>query len=298
MLELMKQKISPLIEQRTNVDYYLSKLSKDWLIGFIEAEGTFYGKNGNQIIFSISQHLSDYYLILAIKIYLKVGKIQFYFRKDGRLGVELVVNNKEELIDTIIPLISNQLRTYKKWEQFNNWLKDNFHLSSTILNTNITPEWLTGFVDGDGSFFVKINKSKTHIVGYNVRAVFDITQITSEIYLLKQIDNKYLQNKGTYSQSGSVTHLVISDFKTLITVVEPFFIENLILTRKSIDFLLWREILRIIEMKEHRIQSGLSKILELRTLQQFHRNEIHYSILEEIRPDWRDKLEKMLNSKN
>lgn len=301
MLELLKQKLIELIEQRTIVDYYLFRLSKDWLIGFIEAEGTFYGKDGKQVIFSISQHLSDFYLILAIQQYLGVGKIQPYFRKDGRLGVELVVNNREELIDKIIPLMSNQIRSTKKLIQFNTWIQTNFNLPTTSLNIEITEEWLTGFVDGDGSFFTKITKSKKHTIGYNVRAVFDIAQINTETTLLKRIGDTHFEGKITLSSSGSTNHLVITDLKVLQSLVKPFFVKTPLFTRKYIDFLLWQEVLKIMDRKDHLTSFGLMEVRALRDLQHLHRSEIHPTIIKHIltiRPDWKDRLDNILNSKD
>jgi hypothetical protein len=214
--------LSILISNRININYYISFLSKDWLIGFIEAEGGFYGK-GNHIIFSISQYLSDWYLLIAIKQKLGgIGKIVPNYRKDGRLGVEYVINNKEEIINVIIPLISQQkLRTVKKLNQFNEWIKEHFNLPPIEINPLITKEWLTGFVDGDGSFFVKISKSSKYKYGYNIQAVFDITQICSELNLLNSIGETFFKGVHTISKSGSVNHLVITNVSDLITIVEP-----------------------------------------------------------------------------
>ena len=42
MSSLLNTKISNLIKERNNINYYLPNLSKDWIIGFIES--TFYNK--------------------------------------------------------------------------------------------------------------------------------------------------------------------------------------------------------------------------------------------------------------
>jgi len=49
-------------------------VNKDWLIGFTEAEGSFYG-NGKQPVFKLTQHSADQALILAIKNYLGHGNV-------------------------------------------------------------------------------------------------------------------------------------------------------------------------------------------------------------------------------
>lgn len=38
------------------------------------------------------------------------------------------------------------------------------------------PNWLVGFVNGDGSFYTTIVLSKTNLIGYAVRLQFNIGQ--------------------------------------------------------------------------------------------------------------------------
>lgn len=39
--------------------------------------------------------------------------------------------------------------------------------------------------------------------------------------------------------------------------VEPFFVENKLLTRKYLDFLIWQEVLNLINKKVHLTSSGV-----------------------------------------
>ena len=59
------------------------------------------------------------------------------------------------------------MRTSKKLEQFNIWIKEHFDLPLTVINPTVTANWLTGFVDGDGSFFIKISKHSPHYGAFN-----------------------------------------------------------------------------------------------------------------------------------
>jgi hypothetical protein len=145
----LNNKLSILLDDRTRTSYYESLISKDWLIGFIEAEGCFYGK-GRNTIFSVAQHLSDWHLLVALQTFLGGGKLVPRFEKDGRLGVELVINNREEIREVLIPFISNNLRTPKKLIQFNNLIGKYFDLPPTLQCPKLTAEWVAGFVDGDG----------------------------------------------------------------------------------------------------------------------------------------------------
>lgn len=219
MTPQFEEKISLISKDRNDINFYLPNISKDWIIGFIEAEGGFYG-SGRHIIFSISQHLSDWYLLLAIRDFLGVGKIVPSLRNDGRLSAELVINNRSTIESVIIPLISNQIRTTKKLDQFNNWIKEHFNLPPTIKNSVITPGWVAGFVDGDGSFFIKISKSSSHKCGHNIRAAFDITQVSSEKNLLISIADSFFG--GIYHLTNNSLHMAITNFSVHKKYVEPF----------------------------------------------------------------------------
>jgi hypothetical protein len=107
----------------------------------------------------VAQHLSDWHLLVALQAFLGGGKLVPSFSKDGRLGVELVINNREEIREVLIPFISNNLRTPKKLTQFNNLIGKYFDLPPTTQCPELTAEWVAGFVDGDGE--IKENESTT-----------------------------------------------------------------------------------------------------------------------------------------
>jgi hypothetical protein len=62
------------------------------------------------------------------------------------------------------------------------------------------PKWLTGFVDGDGCFAIKAQKSAAYISGYSVYLGFIVTQHIRDSEMLKSIAN-YLQC-GDFSVSS------------------------------------------------------------------------------------------------
>ena len=49
------------------------------------------------------------------------------------------------------------------------------------------PNWLAGFVSGEGSFMVNIKKSSTYKLGAGVELVFQITQHNRDEYLMKSL---------------------------------------------------------------------------------------------------------------
>jgi len=167
-------------------------VNKDWLIGFSEAEGTFSGSE-KQPMFQLSQHTSDHALILAIKNYLGHGNIQSFKREDGRLESVLTISSKSVIREEIIPLFNGKLFTFKKREQFKNWILKYFPDVITIDNDQAfpSPDWVAGFVDGDGSFYPLIHKATDYKCGFQVQLIFEIAQTLSETPILDIIGKKH-----------------------------------------------------------------------------------------------------------
>lgn len=264
-------------QKRLSINSY--SITSDWLIGFTEAEGGFYCNKREQPMFQIYQHVSDWVLLEAIASFLTVGKI----RDDGRNTAVLTVQNKEALAEIVIPLFQNKLLSRKK-NQFNEWTQRHFNLK-TISNhvMPINSQWLVGFTDGDGAFFPTFHKQKDYACGYQVRVCFDLAQESVDKALLNQIGQQFFYDKFYWARSKNVEHLRINSLETLLSCVEPFYIQNSLQSRKRIDFLLWQEILRMMERKEHRTLEGLQKIRQIRDQQRRFRVEVPDLILEKIK---------------
>jgi LAGLIDADG endonuclease len=107
--------ISPIWLKRTNEDYLRDIINKEWLIGFIEAEGSFYiSKNQSKYVqyFSICQRL-DKHLLEGIKIILKINVNIYYSERDKCYYLQ--TKNKES-IKFIIAYIDGYLKGVKSLE--------------------------------------------------------------------------------------------------------------------------------------------------------------------------------------
>ncbi len=177
--------------------------------------------------------------------------------------------------NVIIPLCLNNFQSKKKIDQFNSWVRIHFpHLISSLnyeVNLSLNPQWLVGFTDGDGSFFVTLKSNKSYRNGFQVQAVFDIAQISSERALLNTIGSTFFNDLHKIAPSGSVDHLRITNFLALCEFVIPFYSSNLLLTRKGLDFIIWCEVISIIQSKEHTSTQGIERIKSLRDLQNYFR---------------------------
>lgn len=234
----MEMSIEKLIKLQQKRSY---RITKNWLIGFTEAEGSFIC--GKQPSFSLSQHASDKKLMEEIAKFIGHGKVRLEKRKDGRIQAVLTIYDKTVLRDKIVPgsIFDGRLLSNKKIIQFNKWKKDIMvHQSepTTNLNLEINPEWLVGFTDGDGSFYPMIHKAKDYKCGFQVQLVFDIAQEEGEKALLTKISDQFFNCEHKWAKSKSTEHMRITKLSSIINYVERFFRINQLQSRKIYDFML------------------------------------------------------------
>lgn len=279
---LIKQ-LRDLASIRLNIDSY--NITSNWLLGFIEAEGSFNGKKGEQPMFHLSQHGVDITLMQAIAKFLDYGKARIYTRADGRSEAILAIYDKEILRNVIIPLCSSNLRSIGKRNQFNQWVQTHFEdliCQEPPSDSPINKDWLVGFTDGDGSFYPMFHKSSDYRCGFQVQATFDIAQLDTDRQLLNSIGTQFFNGAHKWAKSGGTQHMRILRLNTHLNFVEPFFIANTLQSRKQFDFLIWRQILDIIKNKNHLTIEGIESIRELQSLQKFCRYSISSDILNKL----------------
>ncbi len=138
-----------------------------------------------------------------------------------------------------------------------------------ILNKNvmkINKDWIVGFVDGEGCFYVGINKSDDLRVGYQVLPEFRIVQHKRDIQLLYAIKGFFgygvvVPNK---SKNSDIYEYRVRKFETLHDKIVPFFESNNLLTTKKFNFLHFREIILIMKRQEHLNEAGLARIVGIK----------------------------------
>jgi len=126
----------------------------------------------------------------------------------------------------------------------------------------INKDWLTGFVDGEGCFYVGILKNVSSAIGYQVQLEFIITQHERDVQLLHAI-RKYLdcglvrKNKG---KDDKVWAFRVRDFKSLGEKVIPFFEQNPLLTTKKYNYIKFKDVYNIMLAGDHLTEAGLNNI--------------------------------------
>ena len=272
---------------------------KEWFRGFTDAEGSFIitpnNKGANFLFkFAISLHIDDLNVLTFIRDSLSLGSVKEY--PDHGYATYSVTTQKEVL--EIINLFDSQslntikhlnflafkkaFQLYKKSKMSDalvseiNAIRSNMNLSrtefdSTLPSPHITPNWLLGFVEGEGSFFVK--KGKNFPIG------FSIGQSSSELALLQKIREFILALPGDYTASrnnsnvvGVYTGKAVNNAKAMshIAIRDPMFIKNVLIpffdslvfhSKKGLDYNDWKTVLTLKEEGKHFTELG-EKVIE------------------------------------
>lgn len=128
---------------------------KTWLVGFIEAEGSFtVAARNKELQFVITQGYRNLFILYYIQELLGYGKIA----KQSAQVFRFVVQDKENL-GNIIDLLNGCLVFEKRKAEFKRFLETynlKFKANKVFLNSEVMPTlddaWFSGFADGDGCF--------------------------------------------------------------------------------------------------------------------------------------------------
>lgn len=136
-----------------------------------------------------------------------------------------------------------------------------------VINQEIKdPNWLSGFVAGEGCFLVDIMNSKSNAVGKQVVLKFQVTQSVRDINLLKSF-NSYLVG-GKYYQGANRDRgdFRVQKFSDIFSIIIPFFKNYPLHGVKAKDFADFCRVADIIHKKNHLTASGIDEIIRTKSL--------------------------------
>ena|SRR3989338_2241920 len=121
--------------------------------------------------------------------------------------------------------------------------------------------WIVGFVDGEGCFHVALNKLQEMTLGYQVLPEFRVVQ--------HQRDESVLYSLKIFFGFGSIVrnHGDRKEFRVRglenLNKLVQFFGKNTLRTSKQKNFLIFAEIIDMMNNGQHLTKEGLTKIAEL-----------------------------------
>lgn len=255
-------------------------------------------------MFQISLHERDKLLLYKIKEFFGVGKVinrgdsVYYYNVSKFEDLILIVNHFDnyplittkwadfELFKKVVNMLLNkehltiqglqEIVNTKASMNFRNnnllrWFPDTVPATRPVINEKDivirSPEWLSGFVDGEGCFTVNVYSRKGTVLKKGVKLVFKITQDNRNINVLKEIGD-LLGCGNIYSQSkvakSNVMDLMVTGLKDISEKVIPFFLSYPLQSEKKNDFKSFLEVAKLMNRKDHLTRDGLSKILNIK----------------------------------
>ena len=127
------------------------------------------------------------------------------------------------------------------------------------------PNWVAGFVTGDGGFDVRITQQSSNSIGFRVQLRFRISQHERDLKLMEVLV-KYLGSGKIYKYPGKpAVVLTIFKFSDINSLIIPFFEKNPLLGVKLIDYLDWCKIANLINKGLHLTEEGINFIREIQS---------------------------------
>jgi hypothetical protein len=129
----------------------------------------------------------------------------------------------------------------------------------------LNPYFVSGFADGESCFCTTISKNKKLKTGYRVRSFFAIKLNQRDSFLLYQLQD-FFGGIGTIStdKSSNAVKYSVDSLKDLTTIIVPHFKKYPLLTQKAADFILFEQIIELMNKSAHLTMDGLQQIINMK----------------------------------
>lgn len=135
--------------------------------------------------------------------------------------------------------------------------------------TPLDPQYVAGFIDGEGCFCISVSKHKTLKRRVEVRPEFEIELRADDRPILERIQATlgcgaiYDLNYDRYGWRPHVKYKV-SNIRDLTQKVVPFFERHHLQAKKAGSFRVFRTVVAMVAAKQHLSYGGFQRILKLR----------------------------------
>ena len=120
-------------------------------------------------------------------------------------------------------------------------------------------QWVAGFVDGEGCFFVGLNPHPEMSAGYQVLPEFTVVQHERDVQLLLAL-KKFFGCGVVRRNHGDRMAYRVRNLEHLRDRILPFFEQHPLKSKKLLDLADFRRVVALMERNEHLTPEGLAKI--------------------------------------
>ena len=130
---------------------------------------------------------------------------------------------------------------------------------------DLSSQWIAGFVDGEGCFHVSVNPHPEMTAKFQVLPEFTVVQHKRDVQILFALKAYFKCGVVRVDHDDRMVFRV-RNLQHLSTIIIPFFMKHQLKTKKRIDFEKFRDVLLIMERKEHLTPDGIDKIRAITAL--------------------------------
>ena len=128
----------------------------------------------------------------------------------------------------------------------------------------LNPDWVVGFVDGEGCFFVGIQRNPTVKIGFQVIPEFRVVQHKRDLDVLHALKSFFGFGRVCQNHDDRWEYRVrrLDHLKEVVA----FFTSHKLKTKKRVDFQKFSDVMRLMEEGRHLTNEGLRDIASIATL--------------------------------
>lgn len=123
--------------------------------------------------------------------------------------------------------------------------------------------YITGFVDGEGSFLVSFTKRAKLSTGIEVRPSFSISQHKRNKEILFRMRDYFHCGGIRFSKRDQNYRYEVRSLDDLLKIIIPYFETHPLQTSKRHDFELFKDICFLMKTKKHLSEKGVRRMIDL-----------------------------------
>ena len=123
--------------------------------------------------------------------------------------------------------------------------------------------YVTGLVDGEGSFLVSFQKRAKMNIGLEVRPSFTVSQHRRNLEVLQWLQKYFGCGGIRFNKSDQTYKYEVRSLRDLIMRVIPHFVVSTLKTSKQNDLLKFQKICQLMKESKHLSKAGITTIIKL-----------------------------------
>ena len=126
----------------------------------------------------------------------------------------------------------------------------------------LNPDWLVGFIDGEGCFHIGISKHPELKFGYQILPELTVVQHKRDLALLYTM--RSTMNCGVVRKNhGDRYCWRVRSLENLVNVIVPFFERYPLKSKKAVEFKKFAKVVRLMQSKHHLTFEGFQRICKI-----------------------------------